>query len=327
MFLATRRVRVGLLVVVFAAALCAFQLSPNFEDTYSRIPTVYSVFGRTKGTGSNPQGSDKRRTRVGIIGAAGYIGSALSKYLRAHKVWDITGYDRHPMARSPHVTVMSSDAIETDALQSMAIVIFLGGVTTRKECEAATKLSIMQENLAKVEDLITRMKSDQYLIFASTGAIAEGSGGRPFCESDTPNVQLLDCLSSSLLARERMAAQRASATDYRGPVLVALRFGSVVGTSPVQRMESTHVAMTRHATLRGEIPLFHPETWSAFLSIHDQVRAIETIMLMRQLLNESTLNVLNLVSFNSRVGQAASEVAQATGARIMAQHHPSKLGH
>ena len=96
------------------------------------------------------------------------------------------------------------------------------------------------------------MKSDQYLIFASTGAIAEGSGSRPFCESDTPNVQLLDCLSSSLLARERMAARRANATDYRGPVLVALRFGSVVGTSPVQRMESAHVAMTRHAMLRGE---------------------------------------------------------------------------
>ena len=110
-----------------------------------------------------------------------------------------------------------------------------------------------------------------------------------------------------------------------GPVLVALRFGSVVGTSPVQRMESAHVAMTRHAMLRGEIPLFHPETWSAFLSIQDQVRAIETIMLMRQLLKEGTLNVFNLVSFNSRVGQAASEVAQATGARIMAQHHPSNL--
>ena len=30
----------------------------------------------------------------------------------------------------------------------------------------------MQENVVNVEDLITRMKSDQYLIFASTGAIA-----------------------------------------------------------------------------------------------------------------------------------------------------------
>ena len=224
-----------------------------------------------------------------------------------------------------HCRRACSDAIETETLQSMSIVIFLGGVTTRKECEAATNNSVMQENVASVANLITRMKSDQYLIFASTGAIAEGSGGSLFGEEDTPNEQLLDCLSSSLLARERMAAQRANTTNYRGPVLVALRFGSVVGVSPVQRMESAHVAMTRHAALRGEVPLFHPETWSAFLSIHDQVRAVETIMLMRHVLKRSTLNVFNLVSFNSRQGQAASEVAQATGARIMAQHHPSNL--
>ena len=330
MLTTTRGIFRGLLVVIFAAALCALVLSPNFDDTYSlrstgatKTPTIAPTMTPTMPTMAATEAP--LRSRVGVIGAAGYVGSALSKHLRSHEVWDVVGYDRHPMARSPLVTVMSSDAIETDVLQSMAVVVFLGGVTTRKECEAAANSSVMQENVVNVEDLITRMKSDQYLIFASTGAIAEGSGSRPFCESDTPNVQLLDCLSSSLLARERMAAQRATATDYRGPVLVALRFGSVVGTSPVQRMESAHVAMTRHAMLRGEIPLFHPETWSAFLSIHDQVRAIETIMLMRQLLIGGTLNVFNIVSFNSRIGQAASEVAQATGARIMAQHHPSNL--
>ena len=65
-----------------------------------------------------------------------------------------------------------------------------------------------------------------------------------------------------------LAAQR----GYRGPRMVALRFGTVVGVSPSQKTEYVHVGMVRSALMKGRITVWHSETWRAFLWINGDER-------------------------------------------------------
>ena len=302
-------------VLAALALICAGFLIPGyFQAAYN---------GDSPQRGPSPVVvADKNARRIGIIGAAGYVGSALDRYLRSHNYWNVTGFDRNPRSKYFPVKHLTSNEIPTEELQSFEAVVFLGGLTGRVACDTNPPSTVYRENVENVVALAKRMKPSQLLIFASTSAVGEGSAGVPFREMDAPHVDVLDSYSASMYKREITMRELATSADYFGPTLVALRFGTVVGVSPSQRIEFVHNAMVRTALLRGEIHLSHPETWRAFLWIPDQVRAIETVILKKHALDSRSMNLFQLISFNSRIGQAATEVAQMTGARIVAHHHP-----
>ena len=275
---------------------------------------------RKRGGCPSPLGTTFRR--VAIIGAAGYVGAALQSYLKTSEFWDVSGFDRSARSKYLHAKQVSSADIPTKELHSFDSVVFLGGLTTRKACESVTPEKVQKENVDSVVDIARRMLSTQLLIVASTGTIGEGTGTVPLSELDEPSETALDSFSLSMLTREATLASWAASTHCNAPTIVALRFGVVVGVSPSQRVDPIHVAMVRSALVRGEVPLRHPEASQAFLWIADQVRAIETIMLKKDILDRNVLTVLNLASFNAKVGQTASEVALITGAHVVAHHHP-----
>ena len=273
-----------------------------------------------RSTCPSPAGAISRR--VAVIGAAGYVGAALMSYLRTSEFWDVSGFDRSARSNYIHVKQVISGDIPTSELHSFDCVVFLGGLTTRKACEATTPEKVQKENVDSVVDIAKRMMSTQLLIVASSGTIGEGTGTVPLSELDEPSETALDPYSLSMLTREKTLASWAASMRCKAPTIVALRFGVVVGVSPSQRVDPVHVAMVRSVLIRGEVPLRHPEASHAFLWIADQVRAIETIILKRDILDRNVLTVLNLASFNAKVGQTASEVALITGAHIVAHHHP-----
>ena len=88
----------GPLVAALASLLCALVFL-NCRVTVT--PTVFDSQGN----------EEPNAARVGIIGAAGYVGSALHKYLRSHRVWNVAGYDRHPLAcTTGHTAIVAAPA-------------------------------------------------------------------------------------------------------------------------------------------------------------------------------------------------------------------------
>ena len=117
-------------------------------------------------------------------------------------------------------------ALDDDSLHQFDLVIYLGGLTGRKECDASTPDEVEDENVQDVLRLAARMNANQLLVFASTSAIAKGSGAKrhAFVETDDPDPDAMDAYTHSLFRREKSMKAVASHKNYNGPKVVALRF-------------------------------------------------------------------------------------------------------
>lgn len=155
------------------------------------------------------------------------------------------------------------------------------------------------------------MKYHQTLIFASTSAIAEGTGSHPLKEDDPVQVDRLDSYARSMFHREQALYRLAQSRSRSAPRLIGLRFGTVVGTSPSQRLDLVHMALTRSAFLDGILRVTHPESYRAFLSLPDLVRALHRIILQAD--RVASFDVFHLQSFASSIASVAHAVAQVSG--------------
>jgi len=262
--------------------------------------------------------------QVAIIGAAGYVGSALHAFLEARGV-TVTGFDRDPRGLAHRVVANASHAIPTKHLHVFDAVVYLGGLTGRVACDKHPD-DVQHENIDDIVHLARRMRASQTLIFASTSAVAEGSADRPQRESDAIRFELLDRYSASLARREealrRLAEGHGSSGDRaRLPQMVGLRFGTVVGTSPSQRLDLVHMAMVCNAFLRGRVRVTHAESHRAMLSMRDLERAIYRVIVAPH--RAVRFDVFHLTSFNTHVSAVATAVAARTGATLeYVDNHP-----
>ena len=235
----------------------------------------------------------------------------------------MTAVDRN--ARAPHYPVNHSHAkdVSQAALDEVDVVVYLGGFTGRKICDANTAENVAKENTGDLVELAKRLRPRQLLVFASTSAIGEGSvgGARPFTENDTPQVDLMDSYTASMYQRE-VAMRGLAKESSEIPTLCALRFGTVIGLSPSQRTEFVHIAMVRAAILDGVINVRHAETHRSYVWIKDLVRAVDALIRQRDKLGANAFNLFHLVSFSSTIGRAANEVAMQTGVRTVFHEHP-----
>lgn len=258
-----------------------------------------------------------------IVGAAGYVGAALHRYFASSGAWNVIGVDRNTRARHfTDVTLGHAKDVTDRTIQSVDAVIYLGGISDRNICDTLGVARTMEENVAQPISFAQRMLPTQLLVFASTAAIAEGYGRQAMSERDSPKQEGFDLHTASMLKREEAfrrwvaTSNNVSTKRYKGPKLVGLRFGEVVGASPSQRTESDFVAMVRGAILDRRIAVRRPETWRSYLSLHDQARGIEAVLQTWRrdpARLRGALHIFNLASFSGTVMQAANEVAQATG--------------
>ena len=259
--------------------------------------------------------------KVGVIGAGGYIGSRLHDYLlkRGH---DVVGYDRNPRLDRSSPPLRAADSRDIEDLLEHDVIVFLGGLTGRAACLAVDTAAVYAENVEAPVSVARRMRAGQTLLFASTSAITEGSGASYVDETWTPRKPELDRYSASMLARERAMATLGGSPPRR----VALRFGTVAGVSPGQRVDLMPTVMVDAAHVTGTIHVSNPETMRAFLWLEDLVRAIERIV--RDPSHLGTFEVFHLQSYAASVMGTANVVAWQTGAPTMirASQSPSPPG-
>jgi nucleoside-diphosphate-sugar epimerase/2-polyprenyl-3-methyl-5-hydroxy-6-metoxy-1,4-benzoquinol methylase len=266
---------------------------------------------------------DRQKRKLIVVGGAGYVGSALVEQLK-ERYHIIATYDRNARAAHfPWVTRGLAKDIPEHVLQQAEAVVYLGGFTGRVVCDANPWERVLQENVHDVVTFARRMKPAQTLFFASTSAIGEGYGSTLFTEEDTPKTDAFDSYTRSMrmreVAMEELVADRSNAGSL--PRLVAMRFGTVIGISPSQRVEFVHLALARSALLDGRITVRHPETSRSFLALRDLAAAIDTMLQRASELSSSHLNLFHLVSFSGTVGQTANEVASVIGVPVTFVDH------
>ncbi|CAF1324836.1 unnamed protein product [Rotaria sordida] len=170
------------------------------------------------------------------------------------------------------------------------------------------------------------MLPSQLLVFASTSAIAEGSGSTFLDEDSAVQSHLFDSYVASMLRREN-TLRNLSLISNTAPQMVGLRFGTVIGLSQSQRIDLSHMALVCQAFLNGRLDVTHPESNRAFLSMEDLLRAVT--VLVEHSKNAKKFDLFHLQSFSASISNVANEIASSTRAHIHVSDHPvnkDKLG-
>jgi len=132
---------------------------------------------------------------VVLVGHKGYIGAFLYEHLKTNSgVERLRGYDvkdgnEH---RGEHVT----------EIDQADIVIYLAGLSGRKQCLAQPEQHKFQENVVDIMTVGSKMKPGSLLIYASTASLYEGYGAFPADETALLNTHLFDEYTYSMYLRE-----------------------------------------------------------------------------------------------------------------------------
>ena len=258
---------------------------------------------------------------VGIIGAAGYVGSGLLANMES-RGWEVVGWDRLVRHTSDKIKEVEAALISDPELHSVDTIVYLGGLTGRVACDATTADIVHEQNVADPVAIASRMKRNQLFFYASTSAIMEGAGFRLSNEEDEVQLARLDTYARSMHTRE-LHMRQLSASPM-APQLIGARFGTVIGVSMGQRIDLAPMALLRSAVLTGVLHVHHGETHRAFLTLDDLVRAMTT--LIEQRAEAPRFAIYHWASFSNSIMRLANEVALQTRARIRAFDHPLSSG-
>lgn len=233
----------------------------------------------------NGQANSYAERHILVIGAAGYIGSALlPKLLDAGyrvRLLDLLLYSTDPIRNvlhHPRLDIVQADFRQVDkvveAMRDVHAVIHLGAIVGDPACALDAALTV------EINLMATRMIAEvakgcgiERLIFASTCSVY-GASNDVLDEHSALNPV-------SLYARSKIASehvlQRLAGPGF-APVI--LRFGTIYGLSGRTRFDLVINLLTAKAVEDGEITVFGGNQWRPFLHVDDAVlgvlRALET---------------------------------------------------
>jgi len=238
---------------------------------------------------------------VVLVGHKGYIGAFLYDHLNTNSgVERLRGYDVKdgPENRGERIPEIG----EAD------VVIYLAGLSGRKQCLAQPERHKFQENVVDIMTVGGKMKPGALLIYASTASLYEGYGAFPADETALLNTHLFDEYTYSMYLREQ------NIQTLKHINTVGLRFGTVIGLSPTQRTDLVHIAMLRSAVLKGVVDVFGANQNRAILWNLDLLEVFSKIIGSRSTIQGN--HIYNVASFHCSIAKIANEIGCQTGCRL-----------
>lgn len=218
-----------------------------------------------------------------ILGAKGYIGSALRKHIKADGIdlgdeWSIGHYDT---------------------------IILLAGHSSKPMGENDPN-GAWRNNVENFKRVLDNLRDDQRLIYASSASVYNGIKSHPdeTCSEFHP-MNMYD-LSKYVIDQLAILA---------GKHTYGLRFVTVNGYSPVLRIDLMINKMVEDAK-KGQVFIKNAELTRPILGMQDLCRAIKTIVESK----EDHRGIYNLCSLNGHTVKDYAEAAvQAFGGEIIDQ--------
>ena len=251
---------------------------------------------------------------ITIIGSQGYIGSFLSEKLRNNGI-KVFGYDIKPQTFLKHDDeIQKSYKNITTELENSDIIIFLAGVTGRKDADNMEETDIINENVKDVCNLAKKLNKNQLFIYASTAAMLEGSNIKPEDEHYECDTTKMDKYTYSMFLREQSIKNMIDNNEIVAKC-IGLRFGTVIGISPCQRTDLVHISMLRSAFFKGIINVINPLTKRSILWNIDLFNVIHSICINKDKI-EQLYNIFNVASYNCSIAKIANEISSKTGSLL-----------
>lgn len=234
-----------------------------------------------------------------IIGSAGYIGSRLEEFLRAHGYRVITCDTQWFGGPSPHF-LMDYNKLPKSVVSKADVVILLAGHSSVPlgELEGSYR-----NNVTNFFELLQKLPDRVPLIYASSGSVLNGVQRRqdedavlmpPTCHYDMQKQTI-----------ERIAALSSKKT-------YGLRFGTLSGYSRNPRLELMINSMYCDALDRGQVRASNLTKSRAVLGLSDLCRAI-----LRMVEHKGPPGIYNMASFTANIGDIAGKVVSLTGAELI----------
>lgn len=224
--------------------------------------------------------------RILITGGHGYVGSYLTKHLRARD-FDVEVSD--PTVKNTSIDMSRHyQYFRCPQLNGYQAVMHLAAHSSVAACDADPQGAVNNNLLDMIH--LARKMDDQIFIFASSGSVLDGNTSKLYDATKRAGEQIL---------------------PYVYPRAHILRFGTVCGVSPVMREDLILNGMVRDAVRTGVITVRNSHAWRPVLFLPDLCAAVDRI-----LAGQMPSGVHDLASFQARIGGWADMVSQVTGARI-----------
>lgn len=236
--------------------------------------------------------------KILIVGSEGYIGSFLNN--RYKNLYDIKCIDIKINKYGREIT--------EEEIKEQDIIIYLAGLSGRKQCEDKTKEEVYFENVLDILNIIQKMNDKQLIIYASSASLLEGSHDISVDEDYEIKENLLDNYAESMMLREK-AIKNITNTNTIG-----LRFGTVIGISPNQRTDLVHIAMIKSAVLKGCVNVVNPKCYRSILSLEDLLEVFSKII--KNYKDIKGNKIYNIGSFNGCIMSFAKNITDYTHSKL-----------
>ena len=218
-----------------------------------------------------------------VIGGAGYIGSALLKYLldRGYNVrlMDILLYGSEPMKNMmghPKLEIIRADFRHVEevyeAMKDIDIVVHLGAIVGDPACDLNKEMTVQINTTAtKMIAEIALNQQIERFIFSSTCSVY---GVSDKILDENAALRPLSLYAQSKLVAEQTLLNMAS-PDFH-PVI--LRFGTLYGFSERVRFDLVVNLLTAKAVIDEQIMILGGNQWRPFLHVRDAAYGILKII-------------------------------------------------